>query len=314
MTFKRFFLSALACYSVLFYQVRVQTEDCVPGSVQMLDIAPNATLWWTVNPDEPCPLTDFLVDIVGDAQDEFHLRVSVQHVDVSFLNVCEIWRFTVSPFSDGVMGLERTLTHHIPLPPGADLTLKYFDAIFLEGNDVLLEWDLQNRTYGDCSLYYLLTITDEELGITQDVYVQGNILHMSVLSPCVPYQLSLRAVNKANPTIEGPISTSMIEVPGRPQVTPTLQSIEVQATSVNMTWTLEMGTNRCPLKAMYVDAGSQFNISVPLINASPLVPVTVELKSLRPNTMYFLKVSVENSVGVSRAAQIGVQTLELSPN
>lgn len=287
-------------------------DDCVPGQVQQLLLSANATLYWYINPEEPCEITMFQVDIIGDRDDEYHFKIAQNYVDLSFLEICEEWRFTVIPISNGVIGFGRTLTESIPLPPDADLSLSYFNATSLGSRDVLLEWDLANHIHGECSLHYQLTVTDEELGITQDVYIQGSSLHLTFLSPCVSYQLSLRAVNRAQPNIEGPRIVMHFEIPAKPQIIPSLSSIEIGATSISTTWTLEGGSNRCPLRALYLDGGNHFNISVSLQNSLDPEPVLVELKSLNYNSMYFIRVYVENSGGVSPVFPIAVQTLDLT--
>lgn len=81
-----------------------------------------------------------------------------------------------------------------------------------------------------------------------------------------------------------------------------------------MTWRLENpGRNRCPIRSLHVDAGSQFNIEVPLVDTPERPPVEVNLRGLQPNSMYFMKITVENSGGISQPGQIGVQTLDLAP-
>ncbi|XP_018570502.1 uncharacterized protein LOC108910400 [Anoplophora glabripennis] len=300
---------------VLLHDANAQNEDdCTPNGVQQILLEANATLHWYMNPDEPCEITMFQVDIVGDKGDEYHFKITENSMDLSFLEVCEEWRFTIIPISHDVIGFGRTLREAIPLPPSADLTLAYFNATAIGGREVLLEWGLVNHVYGDCTLHYQLSVADEALGITQDVYVQGTSLHLTFLSPCVPYELGIRAVNRGHPTIEGPRIGMHFEIPAKPQIIPSLSSIEIGSTAVNMTWTLEGNANRCPLKALYLDAGNLFNISVPLLDTLESEPVLVELKSLTPNSMYFFWVYVENSAGASPAFPIAVQTLDLIPS
>lgn len=291
-----------------------QSDYCVPAAVEALEILSNATLQWRPNADDGCEITQYQVDIFGDSADEYHIRVTETHVDLYFLEICEEWIFTVTAFSHDVLGFGKTLKEFIPLPPDADLSLSYFNVTSLGDRDVLLEWDLVNHTHGDCSLHYRLSVEDEELGIAQDVYVQGSTLHLTFLSPCVPYQLGIRAVNKAHPYIEGPLRRTEFTIDPKPQRVPTLQITDIQATTATLTWVPEGGSNRCPLRALYVESANHFNISLPLQNSLFPEPVPIELKSLRPNSMYFLRVYVQNSGGFSTPSQLGIQTLELSPD
>lgn len=96
------------------------------------------------------------------------------------------------------------------------------------------------------------------------------------------------------------------------QVAPTLRSVDIQATSLNMTWSLEGDANRCPLRNFYIEGGSYFNSTTSLQGITNPATVTVVVDNLRPNSMYYMRASVENSGGTSQATPIAVQTLDLS--
>ncbi|XP_023310056.1 uncharacterized protein LOC108910396 [Anoplophora glabripennis] len=91
----------------------------LPSSLQQLFLTSNATLYWFMHPNEPCEITYFQVDIVGDREDEHHFKVMENFVDLSFLEICEKWTFTVTPVSKEVMGFSRALTESLPLPPSS---------------------------------------------------------------------------------------------------------------------------------------------------------------------------------------------------
>ncbi|XP_018570524.1 uncharacterized protein LOC108910421 [Anoplophora glabripennis] len=302
-----------ALVALYIYAPSISGEDCIPASVLTLRLAANAVLFWEVTPKEPCHIQGYQVDIVGDRQDEYRFVVTDLFVDVSFLEVCEEWHFVVRAISDGIRGYERRLVDYVPLPPNADLSLSYFNVTQV-GRSLHLDWDLTTHTHGDCTLRYRITVEDEEQGEIHDTYVSGRSADLDIVSPCVSYQLRVRAVNRAYPTIEGPMRFTYHEMPPEPEEAPTLRAIEVGATSIDMSFNLEnSGRNRCPVRTLYVDGGNNFNISIPLTNDEDRPPVDVALRGLYPNSMYFLKISVENSAGISRPAQLGVQTLELSP-
>ncbi|XP_018570523.1 uncharacterized protein LOC108910420 [Anoplophora glabripennis] len=305
---------AVLALLVLYSFVPSTSGQCVANSVLNLRIGANAVLSWEIDPNDPCEIDEFQVDVTGDRDDEYHFKVRETEVDLSFLEICEEWVFVVTPVSDGTLGFERRLTENIPLPPSADISLRYLNLTEIEPRDVLLEWDLTNHTHGDCTLRYRVTLEDLDDGSIQDLYVRGQSVHLHLLSPCVPYHITVRAVNRAHPTIEGPMRFHDHEIEPIPEDPPTLRTIEIGATEVSMTWRLENpGRNRCPIRTLYVDAGSNFNISLPLVDTPERPPVEVNLRGLYPNSMYFLKVSVENSGGLSRPGLIGVQTLDLSP-
>ncbi|KAJ8925230.1 hypothetical protein NQ315_001416 [Exocentrus adspersus] len=294
----------------------INAEGCVPAMVENLRIQADARLTWYVDPDVTCVPTRYLVDIIGDREDEYHFSVSISYADLSFLNVCEQWEFVVRPVADEVIGFERRLTAPIPLPPSADISLKYFNVTQLSARDVLLEWDLHNHTHGDCSLHYRITIEDETTTDVNVLYATGRQLHIHNLSPCEGYRLGVRAVNQAHPIIEGPMKYHNLQVAPQPEHAPRMRLLRVGPTTIDMSWWLEnSGNNRCPVQNFYVDGGNQFNITIPLEDHTPLDrdPVDLNLKGLRPNSMYYLRVAVENSAGLSPTVPIGVQTLELDP-
>ncbi|KAJ8925169.1 hypothetical protein NQ315_001354 [Exocentrus adspersus] len=299
-----------------FHCIVCQAYGCIAGQVQTLRIHANANLTWEVSLDETCEIEEYQIDIEGDREDEYHFKVRTPFVDLSFLDVCEEWRFTVTPISGGVFGFERVLTDFIPLPPTADISLKYFNISQIADRDVLLEWDLNNHTHGDCTLRYRVTLEDDTLGDTHDIYVTGKSVHLHNLSPCVNYRLGIRAVNRAHPTIEGPMRYHNYEIEPQIETAPRLNSIVVNPTSIQTTWRLENpGRNRCPIRFFYADGGANFNLTLAVVDSSPLErpPVNLALSDLLPNKMYFFKVSVENSAGVSPATPIAVQTTELGP-
>lgn len=287
-------------------------QDCVP-SVTSVTIASNATLFWEVDPDGPCEITSFTVDIVGDSGDEYHFTVDMHYIILSFLPICERWHFTVTPNSYDIVGFPHRMTSYVPLPPDADLTLSNF-SFNITGRSVFLEWDLLDQTHGDCSLEYRLTLEDLDRGTVQDFYLEGKSVTMNNVSPCIYYGLSLRAINQAHPTIEGPVRTLYMLLNARAQFAPILQSIDVQATTIDMTWTLEGDTNRCPLSSFHIDGGAYFNSTVSLNGSPNPTTASVHIDSLLPNSMYVMVASVENSGGRSPGAPIAVQTLDLSPN
>ncbi|XP_018570520.1 uncharacterized protein LOC108910416 [Anoplophora glabripennis] len=309
MAVERAFLIFLAIYCS-FGQSNGQ--DCVP-SVTSVTIASNSTLFWEVDPDRPCDVTSFTVDIVGDKEDEYHFSVREDFIDVSFLPICERWQFTITPISYDVVGFPHRMTSYIPLPPDTDLALGYF-TFNVSGRSVFLAWDLTNQTHGDCSLEYRLTVEDLDQGTMHDVYMEGKSAYIPNVSPCISYQLNLRAINQAHPTIEGPLRRLYILLNPTPQFAPTLRSIDVKATSIDMSWHLEGESNRCPLSSFHIDGGAYFNSTVSLQGSTEPTVASVHIDSLLPNSMYFMTASVENSGGRSPSAPIAVQTIDLSPD
>ncbi|KAJ8925167.1 hypothetical protein NQ315_001352 [Exocentrus adspersus] len=288
----------------------VKGEDCVAGAVKNLRIHSNANLTWDVDPDELCDIDEFQVDIVGDGEDEFHFKVETPYVHLVFLEICEEWEFAVTPISAGVVGFKTRLVEFVPLPPDADLSLSYFNVTELAPKNVLIEWDLNNHTLGDCTLEYRVAITDRQTSTARDLYVTGTSAHLDVLSPCVPYSMAIRAVNRAHPTVEGPLKSYSFEIPPYAEDAPTLNSINIAATTVNMTFKLEdFMKNRCPILNLHVDGGNFFNLKVPVDDPFFRPPVEVNLTRLQPNSMYYFKVSVENSGVAGRVKNLNIDSV-----
>ncbi|KAJ8925173.1 hypothetical protein NQ315_001358, partial [Exocentrus adspersus] len=289
-------------------------QDCLPRSVQNINILSNTTLVWELDPFEPCDISNFYVDIWGgDAEEEYHFNITDNFLDVSFLGSCELWNFTITAVHYVVPGPASTLSTYVPLPPDADLSLAFVRYSFPDGL-IAMEWDLANRTLGDCSVKYRLTLHDQDRDTMDDLYLDDTAILLTESLACTQYETILRAINMAYPMIEGPLRRLSIRLGARVQSAPTLKSINIQATSFNMTVALDGNRNKCPLMALLVDGGSYFNVSVPLQGLDSPDSAHVEVKSLLPNTLYYFHVSVQNNGGLSAPTLIAVQTLELSPN
>ncbi|KAJ8925168.1 hypothetical protein NQ315_001353 [Exocentrus adspersus] len=309
-------LPSLILVALYFFASHVEAEECVPGAVSNLVMHANANLTWEVDPDEPCIIDEYLVDLESNTTtDNHHYRVKTTYVHLNFLDICQDWEFTVRAISNDTYGYERRMTGHIPLPPTADLSLSYVNVTQLDPKFLLLQWDLNNHTHGDCTLRYRVTIVDQENSLVWDRYVTGYSMEVDHVSPCVSYDISIRAVNMAYPTIEGPLTDLDFEIPPHPQEAPVLRTMRIGATTIHMMWGIEhYNVQRCPVRSLHVDAGNQFNIQVPINFVTERLPVEVDLRSLRPNSMYYFRISVENMGGISPPAQIAVQTLDLQPD
>ncbi|KAJ8925228.1 hypothetical protein NQ315_001414 [Exocentrus adspersus] len=287
-------------------------EDCIAGQVLNLKINVDGSLTWSVSPTEPCVIDAFQLDILGDEQDEYHFTVNGTQADLSFLKTCEEWQFFVTAISNGVPGLENRLVDYVPLPANADLTLLYFIVAQITRYDVLLYWELSNHTHGECTLQYRVAITDTQSNQVQDVYFTGHLAHLSFLSPCATYHLAIRAVNTAAGGVEGPVLYRYTQIPHYPLEPPKLKHIEIGATSIRTTWELESyETNSCPVIYLYLDGGSYFNSTIRIADTFGRPPMQVNVTNLLPNSMYYFKTSVQNTGGLSTAASMAVQTLQL---
>ncbi|KAJ8925164.1 hypothetical protein NQ315_001349 [Exocentrus adspersus] len=307
-----------ALLSVLFLDAK--GEDCIAGAVTNLTIYSNANLSWDVDPNEPCQIDEFLVEIsIGTAEVIYYrFRVKETHSDVSFLDVCQRWVYIVTPVSGEVLGYQRQLTEYIPLPADTDLTINHFRAVKLAHGIVHLEWSLVTPIPGNClyRLEYRLVTMDLQSGEINDHYIRSQSYNFHLLSPCVPYELSIRAINSVgDEDFEGPAMSTNVEMDPYPEDPPTLTSIQSSPTGITMVWQLESYLrNRCPVVNFLVDGGKYVNITQPIRDHFARDPVMVNLTHLQPDRMYYFKVSVENLGGISPVVQVAAQTAELEPS
>ncbi|KAJ8924910.1 hypothetical protein NQ315_001067, partial [Exocentrus adspersus] len=293
-------------------------EDCIAGMVQDLTLDSDAWLTWSVDPDEPCKIDEFLVEIEPDLTRKISFHVSEMYTHLPYLDQCKRYRYMVTPVSGGVLGYQRLLTGYIPFPPDLDLTVNHFGAEKLDNGTVHLKWNFTSRIPGNCfgRLEHRLVMMDLQSGDVTDTYLRTVETNLDLLSPCVPYDLSIRAINSVDGVnVEGPSKSINLEMDPYPEDPPTLSSIVSTPTGINMVWTLESYLrNRCPVINFFVEGGRNFNITQPIRDHFGRAPVAVNLTQLQPDRMYYFRVSVENLGGVSPLVPIAAQTLELKPN
>ncbi|KAJ8925165.1 hypothetical protein NQ315_001350 [Exocentrus adspersus] len=287
-------------------------NDCVPGVVRNLAVDHIANLTWNVDPNEPCPIEGFRVEVVGEDGIAALFRSSLNYIHLSFLDFCQEWQFTVAPISNGVVGFEHRLTDYIPIRQDANLTLTNLRVTHLGGKNTSLQWEMAEPFRGDCTLRYRVLVRDRQTSTSHSVYVTGRSAYLDTLAPCVPYLVSIRAVSTSLPIIEGPLAYTTFDIEAFPEDPPTLLSVDAGTTTVKMVWQLEdYMKNRCPVVNLHVDGGDFFNVTVPIEDPYYRKPVSVNLTRLHPDRMYYMKVAAENSGGISTSVPLGVQTLPL---
>ncbi|KAJ8925163.1 hypothetical protein NQ315_001348 [Exocentrus adspersus] len=308
----------LLLLSLSAFIFNVNGEDCIAGVVRDLNIDSTANLTWAVHPTEPCQIDQFLVEVASGTTVQFRFYVNDTHAHLPFLDVCQKWMYVVTPITEGVLGYRRELTDYIPLPPDTDLTVNHFMAQKVADGVVHLQWNLTNPIPGNCfyRLEYRLVMIDLQSGDVTDTYIRAQQTNLHLLSPCVPYELSIRAINTVDGVnVEGPSKSVNVEMDPYPEDPPTLSAIETTPTGINMVWTLESYLkNRCPVINFFVDGGSNFNITQPIRDHFGRAPVAVNLTHLQPDRMYYFKVLVENLGGMSPVVPMAAQTLELKPS
>ncbi|XP_018570497.1 uncharacterized protein LOC108910395 [Anoplophora glabripennis] len=134
----------------------------------------------------------------------------------------------------------------------ADTNLPLTNVSFtFTDEDIVIKWDLMSET--NCSVEYHFTVRDSELGVILDEYLEDQFMRLDAISPCITYNVGIQVVSKASPATKGPLLTITIQLYPRAQIAPALKSLDVQSTSINVSWLLEGNKNRCPLKNFYVN-------------------------------------------------------------
>ncbi|KAJ8925180.1 hypothetical protein NQ315_001365 [Exocentrus adspersus] len=295
-------------------------QNCVPRSVSDMHLSQNGTLSWSVSPQETCTISHFTVNLRRSGADEQEFTTNATSVDVSnHIPFCQFWQFRVTAVSvDSTAGSTHLLLAKRVLPDVSLIATTYLNITSGEGH-LLLAWDTNDDEYRSCADSFRVTVYDEDNGILSDHYRTERYLSLDYLSYCVTYQFEVRAINNDFPSEEGPSRLQVFEMPRAVQLAPRLRSVSTGATWANTTWILEnIDQNGCPIRMLYVDGGNYFNISLPIVDEPTLGsverdPVELNLQSLKPSSMYLLKVSVENSAGASIPAVVGVQTTDLAP-
>ncbi|XP_018570505.1 uncharacterized protein LOC108910404 [Anoplophora glabripennis] len=287
--------------------------DCVPKDVQNLILYGNGTLSWTNSPQETCYITHYHINIYREGRETYDLYVENRFVDVSFISFCESWIFTVYALSQDLSSPGHILIARMPMPSETVLNLRSLRVSRVSGV-LQLSWELENEQFSSCADRYRVSIDDQDSGELTDVYVTDNVLILDFVSPCVVYEFGVRAIFNNRPSEEGPLISIEYDFPPVKQGAPVLSSFTPGVTTFSTTWSLESRSkNRCPMGSFYVDGGQYFNFTFRLADTPERSPVVIDLHSLEPDSLYLLKVSVENSGGVSDAAIVGVQTLDYDP-
>ncbi|KAJ8925237.1 hypothetical protein NQ315_001423 [Exocentrus adspersus] len=312
---------SLLVFAAIFWGVVISLTDgqekCVPQAVAELDLSPDRVLYWTVSPEEKCTITHFTVNIRRTNTGEEHdFDVTTTSIDLSSIVLpCVYWLFGLKAVSDtGTVGFDHLIYTQDHLKNESRLALNYL-RVDETGDHARLYWEMEEDLFKNCADAFRISIADEASGPVDNFTVDldtSTVLDFAV--PCATYAFEVRALYYGpNYILKGPVMQTNHVEPERVLNPPKLRGVTAGPTSVNTTWSLDsLSTNRCPIKIFYVDGGDYFNISIPISEYNDKrESVLAILDALMPSSMYVLKVSVENSAGVSNQTTAAVQTLDL---
>lgn len=294
------FIVVLACFGIL----GAWAQLCIPDPVETITLE-NSTLSWSASNN--CPDTQYIIVIRSSGIIVYEYTVDSLSLNVSFLQLCRRYSFTVTSTADHILGLDSTLDSGIALPEDTDIVVQNFTGVQLD-DDVLIQW-LVDDEYSNCIAYYNVRILNEDSETADSMYIGQNGYLLEHVAQCMNYQIDITAHYSSR---NGTTAQFNYTVPEKTN-TPTLVQIRQNSEQINTTWSLEKySLNRCNVTALYVN-GTHFNQTIEIVDSPDRPDVQVSITGLRADSMYYFNVSTENNAGISQAYKMAVQTLPIDP-
>ncbi|KAJ8985136.1 hypothetical protein NQ317_012787, partial [Molorchus minor] len=316
-----------------------------PSTVRNLRLSANNTLSWDPPLNENCEIAHYLVYVLlldSDPAQYWTYDVTERSLDTSHLEgmskifisdkasvhgqrggVCGTYqhRYSTTICSYNLLSwtywLARRRSERYELSDlflaiqyvqeKANLEINYVNVTTSERN-VVLEWAL-DQEWSSCAQRYRIVLYNEDDDAATDLYTSSNSLTVSSLIPCATYTITVRAI--FNLEEEGPPYVVKQDAPEFVTDTPTLLDYKVTSTSIDLTFRLQtLENNRCPIYSLDVNASPWFNTSYQITDQNNRTPFSINLTDLTPNSLYYFRVSANNSAGVTLPFQVAFQTLE----
>ncbi|XP_018570558.1 uncharacterized protein LOC108910444 [Anoplophora glabripennis] len=296
-------LCKICVFTVFLVTLGTWAQNCIPEPVETIELNVSTLSW---SSSDNCEDTHYRIVIRSSGILYAH-TVSSLSLDVSFLQLCADYSFTITPTANHLLGVETTLLSEIDLPEGTDIVVQNFTGVQI-GEGVLIQWHIDENFTSCVEHYHVLSWhedsdTPDSFNIGQNGYLVKDVAH------CMNYRFDVTAHYKS---VNGTTAQFNYTVPAKTNK-PTLVELRQGSFEINTTWSLEKySLNRCNVTALYVN-GTHFNQTYEIMDAPERPDVLVSITSLRADTMYYFNVSTENTAGVSPAFLIAVQTLEIDP-
>ncbi|KAJ8985134.1 hypothetical protein NQ317_012785 [Molorchus minor] len=299
-----FFL--LSCIAAIHL---VTSDGCAPGTVTNLSLNGSGILTWDTDSGEECQISYYIVYVtLLNGTIQWTYTTEEPHAEVTHLEPCEGYSFRVHQVSsDNVTGTGWAIYSVTPPPSDADLALQ---SVRLTQDDrrVRLEWALDGQ-YARCARRYRVVVYNEDSDIPEDHYTSLTSLYVNNIVPCAHYTFAIRALFTLEE--EGPITSLQHTAAQYPAAIPSLASISTSDQTVSFTWHLDdLQTNRCDMTALIFDGAPYISASYPIYDQANRTPLSLTISSLRADTLYYLRVRVNNTAGLSDPFQIAFQTQE----
>ncbi|KAJ8948735.1 hypothetical protein NQ318_017903 [Aromia moschata] len=301
---------ALILSCIFFILINGQdNEYCEPGPVENLQLTESGTLTWDTPDSESCEIAQYTVSVSISGTDEQRTyTVTEPLLDLGDLTPCVRYDFQVRQVSsDNVAGSAAAIHTITPPPPEANLTLQHITIVPV-GRNIRLEWSV-NDDWVQCAERYRLVIVNEVTNTAADVYTTTTAMTVIGLVPCVPYTFTVAALF----TLEegGPPTLVRHVAPAAETSSPTLESFTLGTRSLDLVIGLErFNINGCPIYEVLVDASPTFTASYPVSDQSTRMSFPISITDLQPANLYYLRISANNTFGVTSPLQVAFQTLE----
>ncbi|KAJ8948734.1 hypothetical protein NQ318_017902 [Aromia moschata] len=199
---------------------------------------------------------------------------------------------------------------NIVTPPPSDANLALDDVQYVpNGRHVELRWSLEEQ-WASCAQRYRVVILNEDTSVASDLYTTSTSVTLINLIPCGSYMFTVRALFTLEE--EGPVSVVRHVVDPAATTRPTLESFTLGTNSIALTMQLQaLAQNRCPIYNVEVKSPS-FTATYLVTDQNSRTSFPLSITGLQPNTMYYVQISANNTVGATSPFQAAFQTLESS--
>ncbi|KAJ8926293.1 hypothetical protein NQ314_021352 [Rhamnusium bicolor] len=293
----------ILCLLVLVTFHGAHGEDCVPNSVQDLQLDLNSILHWSASTN--CEDTSYLVYILFEDTIQHIYQTHDIWLDVSFLPACEVFRFILVAISENLASDGRIIESTLPIEPDGSVSVTQLVAVQQGEDNISLEWSLDEK-FEKCVRYFRVVYWDGET-LPRESYSTINHINISDFSPCTHYEFTVKPIYKTMQ--EGGIAQISYETSAHSLDLLELDSIRPGVTFADMTLKLPpYSINRCPISSLVVDGSPYINLTIPITDTPERAPVPVHVSPLQPDKMYLFRLYSINSGGASKVFQIAIQT------
>ncbi|XP_018570571.1 uncharacterized protein LOC108910455 [Anoplophora glabripennis] len=291
---------------LVYRLIGAKAQQCVPDPIFNIYLEDTTLSWQNISNCEGISYVT-IIHSRNAGEIEYVYQGEDTTIDVSFLPYCRSYIFTVCAYSsvENLAGPFTQIGAYVPLPEGSSIGITNISGSQI-GNNILIEWQVL-REYLHCLDHYRILLWDEDSSEPKEITTRMNGYYITNAPFCMTYRVDMSVVYGGT---ENPVSTFNYTVPSATNNL-SLLSVTQSATTINITWGLEIySVNRCTVTSLTI-VGTVINLTIPIQDSPERPPISVNLSGLKANSMYYFNVTVENEAGTSRPFQLAVQTLPI---